>query len=57
MEAFPLPLIRLGQFAFIEIAIAVADVVLDADDLEALDALTPATGNRYREIGMSMVRL
>lgn len=38
-------------------SVGAADVVLDADDLEVLNALTPATGDRYREVGMSMVRL
>lgn len=38
-------------------SVGAADVVLDVDDLAALNALSPVTGDRYREMGMSMVRL
>ncbi len=41
-------------------SVAAADLVLSADDLAALDAASPrgsTSGNRYSDVGMSMVRL
>lgn len=38
-------------------SVAAADLVLSVDDLAALDALRPVSGDRYRELGMKMVRL
>ena len=41
-------------------SVAAADLVLTADDLAALDAASPrgsTSGNRYSDVGMSMVRL